>query len=211
VEEDQSFNQDLIHIKVLLETGAAVSELDDAAQKKVAKYLSIKVWGKTTHIDFNERACAEARKYHGYFSIVSNSEKNTFTALSKYRKREHIEDYFRAAKQNAGSTRLRVWDADTLRGRMFVQFVSLCYYEYLSEEVRKLKLTLGTDAMLTATQLKMEKKLKSWLENTPIYLQLQWFDAIEGVKISTALKTKRWSTEMTQRDTFYLEKLGVII
>jgi transposase len=169
------------------------------------------VWGKTTHINFNEKACAEARKYHGYFSIVSNSEKDTFTALSKYRKREYIEDYFRSAKQNADSARIRVWDADTLRGRMFVQFVSLCYYEYLSEEVRKLKQTLGRDKNLSSTQLKLEKKLKSWLENTPIYLQLQWFDVIESVKISTALKTKRWSTEMTQRDAMYLEKLGILI
>jgi transposase len=211
VEEDQSFNQGLISIKAQLEGGTALADLDEPTQKKVARYLSIKVWGKVTHINFNERACAEARKYHGYFSIVSNSERDTFTALLKYRKREYIEDYFRAAKQNADSARIRVWDADTLRGRMFVQFVSLCYYEYLSEEVRKLKQTLGTDKNLPSAQVKLEKKLKSWLENTPIYLQLQWFDVIEGVKISTALKTKRWSTEMTQRDAMYLAKLGVPI
>jgi transposase len=192
-----------------LEDGAATAELDDAAQKKAAKYLVVRIRGKNVHISFNEKACAEACKYHGYFAIVSNSEKDTFAALLKYRKREYIEDYFRAAKQNADSTRVRVWDSDTLRGRMFVQFISLCYYEYLSEAVRKLKLTLATDTELPSPQLKLEKKLKSWLENTPIYLQLQWFDAIEGVKISSALKSRRWSTEMTQRDAVYLEKLGV--
>jgi transposase len=210
VEEDLSFERNLISIKGLLENGTALAELDDAAQKKVAKYLVIKSRGKTTQIYFNEKACAEARKYHGYFAIVSNSEKDAFEALSKYRKREYIEGYFRAAKQNADSTRLRVWDSNTLRGRMFVQFVSLCYYEYLSEAVRRLKLMLATDTELPALQLKLEKKLKSWLENTPVYLQLQWFDAIEGVKISSALKSKRWSTEMTQRDALYLKKLGVI-
>jgi hypothetical protein len=31
---------------------------------------------------------------------------------------EYIEGYFRAAKQNADSARLRVWDSDALRGRM---------------------------------------------------------------------------------------------
>jgi transposase len=209
VEEDQSFNRNLISIKGLLEDGAVLAELDDASQRKAAKYLVIKVRGKTAHIYFNEKACAEARKYHGYFAIVSNSEKDTFAALLKYRKREYIEDYFRSAKQNTDSSRVRVWDSDTLRGRMFVQFVSLCYYEYLSEEVRKLKLTLAADTELSFPRLKLEKKLKSWLENTPIYLQLQWFDAIEGVKISSALKSKRWSTEMTQRDALYLEKLVV--
>ena len=28
-----------------------------------------------------------------------------------------------------------------------------------------------------------EKKLKTWLNNTPLYLQLQWFDVIEGVEM----------------------------
>jgi transposase len=210
-EENQAFNRSLISIKRLLEDGQALEELDEGAKKKVGKYLTIKVWGKTKHVNFNEKACAEGRRYHGYFAIVSSSEKDTFDALSKYRKREHIEDYFRSAKQNTDSARIRVWDADTLRGRMFAQFVALCYHEYLNEEVRKLKMTLGTDENLSSVQMKLEKKLKSWLENTPVYLQLQWFDAIEGVEISTALKTKRWSTEMTQRDALYMEKLGVVI
>jgi hypothetical protein len=209
VEEDQSFTNNLMSIKKLLEQGAELSELDESVQKKIAKYLIIKRKGKKQHIYFNEKACAKACKYHGYFAILSNSEKDTFTALSKYRKREYIEGYFRAAKQNADSTRIRVWNSNTLRGRMFVQFVSLCYYEYLSEMIRKLKLTLTTDTKLSSKQQKLEKKLKSWLENTPIYLQLQWFDTIEGIEISSALKSKRWSTEITQRDALYLEKLGV--
>jgi hypothetical protein len=57
--------------------------------------------------------------------------------------------------------------------------------------------------------LDLEKKLKSWLDNTPIYLQLQWFDTIEGVEISTTLHSKRWTTEITKRDNMYLEKLGL--
>jgi hypothetical protein len=47
------------------------------------------------------------------------------------RKRETIESFFESMKQRADGTRVRVWDTDTLRGRMFVQFVALCYYEYL--------------------------------------------------------------------------------
>ena len=58
-------------------------------------------------------------------------------------------------------------------------------------------------------QIKLEKKLLSWLENTPIYLQLQWFDVIEGVKISSKLKSVRWATETTAVDNLYLEKLGM--
>lgn len=67
------------------------------------------------------------------------NEKEPFECLRKYRKRETIESFFEADKQHVDGTRVRVWDTDTLRGRMFVQFVSLCYYEYFSEEIRKLK------------------------------------------------------------------------
>ena len=213
VDEDQSFERDLLSLKEKLENGMSIDDLNDAAQKKVKKYFVIRTWGKKTIISINEKACAQAKKYHGYFVLVSNGEKDTFKALSKYRKREHIEDYFRSSKQHADSMRIRVWDADTLRGRMLVQFISLCYYEYLSECVRKMKLSLGVPNGDHNHDLKqnldLEKKLKSWLDNTPIYLQLQWFDAIEGVEISTTLHFKRWTTEITKRDRMYAEKLGL--
>jgi len=213
VDEDLCFERDLLSLKKMLEEGTSTDELNETAQSKVKKYLTIKTWGKKTVISFNEKACDQAKKYHGYFTLVSNDEKDTFEALSKYRKREHIEDYFRSSKQHSDSMRIRVWDADTLRGRMFVQFVSLCYYEYLSEAVRQMKTSLGVlngdhdhDLKLNLDQ---EKKLKSWLDNTPIYMQLQWFDAIEGVEISSALHSKRWTTEITKRDRMYIEKLGL--
>lgn len=211
--EDRLFDNELLSLKALIEDGTPKPGLGDAAQKKAEKYLCVKTRGKAVHVTYNEKACAEAKKNHGFFALVSNSEKDAFAALLKYRKREHIEDYFRSAKQQADSSRPRVWDADTLRGRMFVQFVALCYYEYISEAVRKMKLALGrltgNPAIDTKTRIDQEKKLRSWLQNTPLYLQLQWFDAIEGVRISSALQTKRWSTETTSRDRLYLEKLGV--
>ena len=173
------------------------------------------MYAGSPHVSFHDKACAEAYKYHGYFVLVTNKEKEPFECLRKYRKRETIESFFEAGKQHADGQRIRVWDPDTLRGRMFVQFVSLCYYEYLSEEIRRLKQSLGktngeaehdTKAVLDA-----ENKLRSWLENTPLYLQLQWFDTVERVEVSNKLRSKRWTTEITSRDSLYLEKLGVNI
>jgi hypothetical protein len=109
--------------------------------------------------------------------------------------------------------RVSVWDPDTLRGRMFVQFVSLCYYEYLSEQVRKMKPVLGVKngdpEHDLKTNLDLEMKLKNWLDNTPLYLQLQWFDVVESVEVSSALRTRRFTTEITARDRLYLDRLGI--
>ncbi len=73
-----------------------------------------------------------------------------------------------------------------------------------------MKPTLGLrDGGLTQHELEVEDKLKSWMNNTPIYLQLQWFDTVEEVKISSELRSKRWNTEVTERDRLYLSKLGM--
>ena len=96
---------------------------------------------------------------------------------------------------------------------MFVQFVALCYYEYLSEQLRQIKQALASEIAKpqneTAETLKHKEKLLSWMKNTPVYLTLQWFDAIEEVKVSTKLLSRRWATEITARDRLLLERLGV--
>lgn len=210
-----AFEADLLELKTLLESGTPVNELSDLSQAKVKKYFSIKKWGGKTAVVPNNKAIADANKYHGYFVLVSNKEKDPFECLRKYRKRETIESFFEAGKQHADGNRVRVWNTDTLRGRMFVQFVSLCYYEYLNEEIRKLKKSLGKEngdaAHDTKAVLNNESRLKSWLCNTPLYLQLQWFDTVESVDISEKLKSRRWTTEITSRDELYLQKLGVTI
>jgi len=215
IEEKNAFDHTLIELKALIEGGTPVDELSEGAQSKVKKYLSIHRWGKKITVSFKDKEIAEVNRYHGYFALVSNKEKESFECLRKYRRRETIESFFEAVKQRADGTRPRVWDTDTLRGRLFVQFVFLCYYEYFSEEIRKLKESLGIQTGEPEHDKKAvidaEKKLKSWLNNTPLYLQLQWFDTVESVDVSTKLKARRWTTEITSRDSLYLEKLGVTI
>jgi len=212
-EDKVAFESELIDIKGLLESGKQMEELSEPAQKKAAKYLRVSRRGGHVSVTFDEKACAEANKYHGFFALVANKERDTFEALAKYRKRNTIESFFRGDKQTADGLRIRVWDADTLRGRMFVQFVAMCYYEFLSERLRQLKMVLGTttgdEKHDTKAVLEAERRLKAWIENTPIYLQLQWFDTVENVKVSSILTNKRWTSEITSRDYMYLEKLGV--
>jgi len=142
-EDKTAFERSLIEIKTLIESGTPVSELSDNAQGKVKKYMSVRYRAGKAHVSFNDKACAEAYKYHGYFALISSKEKEPFECLRKYRRRETIASFFEAGKQHADGSRVKVWDTDTHRGRMFVQFISLCYYEYFSDQVRKLKASLG--------------------------------------------------------------------
>jgi len=207
-----ALENDLFELKTLLESGTPIDGLSTAAQEKVRKYFIIKKRGNKVTVAANNKAIQEANKYHGYFVLVSNKEKDPFECLRKYRRRETIESFFEAEKQHADGTRARVWDTDTLRGRMFVQFVSLCYYEYFSEEIRKLKKVLKSDinsGTLNSSDLKTTKKLSTWVNNTPLYLQLQWFDTVESVEISSKLRNRRWNTEVTACDALYLQRIGL--
>lgn len=38
---------------------------------------------------------------------------------------------------------------------------------------------------------------------------LQWSDAVEEVRVSTNLLSKRWTIEITGRDQLFLDQLGV--
>jgi hypothetical protein len=212
-EEQAQFDKNLMELKLHTENGISIDDLPERAQNNIKKYLHIHRRSNKVFVSFNEEACEEAKRMHGFFALASNNEKDTFQCLLKYRKRELIEAFFEAYKQRVDGTRVRVWDADTLRGRMFVQFIALCYYEYLSNEISNMKGLLGVengDAVHdTAHNLKLEKSLKTWLENTPLYIVLQWFDTVESVTISSKLHQKRWTTEITQRDKMFLDKLGV--
>lgn len=213
VEEDAAFDRDLLELKKQLEEGTSVEELSASGQEKAARYLQIRHYGSRVTVVFNEKTIRALKEEHGYFALVSNCEKDPFECLRKYRRRETIESFFESGKQRADGTRTRVWNTDTLRGRLFVQFVSLCYYEYLSEAIREMKKPLGIKngdpEHDRKENLKLESRLKSWLDNTPLYLILQWFDTVEEVKISSKLRTKRWTTEITKRDRLFLQKLGI--
>ena len=175
-EEEIGFDEDLIELREIIEKGSKVEGLPKAVQDKVKKYLYLKHWGSKTHVSYNEAACREAKKYFDYFALVSNCEKDPFECLRKYRKRETIESFFESFKQRDDGLRVRVWDSNTLRGRMFVHFVALCYYEYLSNEIRNMKDILGypngDPEHDSAANMKLEKKLKAWLDNSPIYIVL---------------------------------------
>ena len=213
VEQDTVFDRDIFELKTLIEDGATEEDLSDSAVEKARRFLHIRRYGSKCTVTFNEKEIVQQKKYHGYFALVSNCEKDPFECLLKYRQRETIEFFFESGKQRADGNRTRVWSSECLMGRMFVQFVALCYYEYLSEQLRQIKQSLASEIANpeneTSEALKIKKKLLSWMKNTPVYLTLQWFDAVEEVKVSTKLLSRRWTTELTARDRLFLSKLGI--
>lgn len=110
----------------------------------------------------------------------------TFEALESYRKRNCIEAFFNKDKNMNDGNKPRVHTCDCLRGRMFVQFLSLCYYEFLYKKIRQMKITVDevlNKQHLDAAAKETHQSLKRWLQNKSLHEILDWFDCIECISI----------------------------
>jgi hypothetical protein len=68
-------------------------------------------------------------------------------------------------KGGLDGARPRTWYPDNLRGRQFVQFVSLGYHCFLTKAIKEVRAKLGKEeAGKTKALLKLEKKLDNWLD-----------------------------------------------
>ena len=209
--KELAFRKDLLELKAQIEDG--VIEFTKSAQRKIEKYLvrSTRGRGGQLRIGFNDKAIAEAKKYFGYFALVSLQVMDTFTALEYYRLREKIEELFGVQKGGLDGARPRTWYPDNLRGRQFVQFVSLGYHCFLTKKIKEVRDRLGkNESGKTKALVKLEKKLDKWLGQRSLAQILDWFDCIETTNVQTAMGNYRWSTESVARDQLFLKHLGVI-
>ena len=208
--EDREFMDDLIEIKNLIANG---KELDDQAERKAVKYLKIRNYKEQLIVKYNDKEIEKACKHNGMFALVSDYYKEADTALAFYRKREWIEDYFERFQQKADGNTSRTGNPENLNGRLFVQFIAMCYIEELHERIREMKSKLGISngdsAHDTKDNLDKEKALKNWLKKRSMYRILKWFDAYETVEVSSEIQKRRWNSESIERDRLFLKLLGM--
>lgn len=208
--KELAFRQDLLELKAQIEDG--ITDFTPAAQRKIEKYLTSSKQGRggRLKVGFNNPAIAEAKKYFGYFALVSNQPINTFSALENYRLREKIEELFAVQKGGLDGARPRTWYPDNLRGRQFVQFISLGYHCFLMKKIKEVREGLGKEAVgKPEVVVKLERKLDKWLEQRSLAQILDWFDCIETTIVQTVMSNYRWSTESIARDRLFLERLGL--
>ena len=215
-EDTATFDLEINNMRLKLESKEwKMDSLDEKILKKVNKYLNVIDDGEKVTVKIKDFICDEEYKYHGVFVLFSNKEKSPFECLKKYRQRNMIETFFRAEKNTVDGKRARSWTDNVFRGRLFVQFIALCYYQYLKNKLNNIEDNLGKpngdSEHDTKINLSKEEKLRSWMKNMTITQQLQWFDAIEGVEVSSEIMRKRWNTDAIAQDILYLQKLGVTL
>ena len=212
-EGERLLTKELYELKRMIEDGKE-DQLSEKALNRANRFLN---WSSSRSgnikVSFNKDAVDEAKKYMGVFSMCSNKVNTAAKLLTLGRKREHIEDMFELLKQKTDGNKPQVHDTDRLRGRQFVQFIALGYYDYLYKKIKDLKSTLGVpngDARHDLKQnLKEETSLLKWIRNTSLNEILQWFDAIDLIRLTGRKhQNLKLITETTKRDRMFLEKIG---
>jgi transposase len=91
------------------------------------RYFTVKtVSGQENRITRNQEAInAYKTDRAGYWVIITNCEKDATSALEAYRQRSLAEQSFDDLKNELEMKRLRTHNSDTMRGRVFIQFLAL--------------------------------------------------------------------------------------
>ena len=212
-EEKAALSETLHRYKTEIEEGRQLESYRRSERTLINKCLKIKHTQAGVTVAFNDRGIKEESKLHGTFALFSTGYDDPLTALRFYRKRGEIESMFRVFKEDvAGQTPCVSWE-DTLDGKLFVEFVALCYEEYLSNRINKMKRELavpnGDADHDKKRNLDNEKALKRWLESRSLKRILSWFDTNNRIIVSRKMETKKWNSETIARDRLFLKQLGI--
>jgi transposase len=77
-----------------------------------------------------------AKRYFGFFSLITNETMDGATALGLYRNKDVVEKAFGNLKERLNLRRALVSSEQSLDGKLFVQFVALIYLSYTRNRCR---------------------------------------------------------------------------
>ena len=108
----------------------------DSHEKSYSEFFEIKKTPKKIQVIPKEQAIKNAKKYLGYFALVSNEKMDAFTALHIYRMKDVVEKGFGNLKEKLNLRRMLVSSERSLDGKIFVEFIALILTSYLSKKMK---------------------------------------------------------------------------
>jgi len=131
-EDEKHFDRHLMDLKRELERGQRVPE----HERRYKKFFTVKSTPKRgIKVTVNEEAVQQAKRYFGFFALISNETLDAMTALVIYRNKDLVEKAFGNLKERLNMRRPLVSSEKSLDGKMFVQFVALIYLSYIKKQM----------------------------------------------------------------------------
>lgn len=132
-EDKKDFDRRLMQMRREILSG----EHNQGNECSYKKYFVIKQTPKRgVQVTVNEEAVRKAKRYYGYFALLSNEKMDSITAIELYRNRDLIEKAFGNLKERLNLRRTLVSSEQGLDGKLFVAYIGLIYLSYLKKQMQ---------------------------------------------------------------------------
>lgn len=133
-EEEKAFDRNLMALRRELELGKRIPEHEN----QYKKYFDVKTTPKRgTKATVKEEAVLQAKKYFGFFALLTNETMDAITVLETYRNRDLVEKAFGNLKERLNLRRTLVSSEQSLDGKLFIEFVALIYLSYIKKQMQE--------------------------------------------------------------------------
>jgi len=132
-EDEKALDRKLIALRQELESGKRQQEHERLYQK----YFETKTTPKRgTKVTVSTEAVNKAKRYFGFFALMTNETMDATTALELYRNKDVVEKAFGNLKERLNMRRTLVSAEKCLDGKLFVEFVALIYLSYIKKQMQ---------------------------------------------------------------------------
>ena len=133
-DDEQALDKRIVTLRKELQAGNLV----EGHRKAYDQFFEVKTTPKRgRQVSYKEDAIKEARRYLGYFAVITNEKMDAFTALHLYRMKDVVEKAFGNIKERLNMRRLLVSSEKGLDGKIFVEFVALILISHLDRKMKE--------------------------------------------------------------------------
>lgn len=133
-EDEKAFDKKLIDLRKELESGKRVPK----HEKLYSKYFEVKTTPKRgTKATVKPEAIFKAKRYYGYFVLLSNETMDAINALEIYRNKDVVEKAFGNLKERLNMRRTLISSEQSLNGKLFTEFIALIYLSYIKKQMQE--------------------------------------------------------------------------
>jgi len=132
-EDQKNFNRKLMELKHELLEGKCNPEHENLYKK----YFTEKTTPiRGTQVTVKEDVVKKAKRYYGFFALITNETMDSITALELYHNRDVVEKAFGNLKERLNLRRTLVSSEQSLDGKLFVEFIALIYLSYIKKQMQ---------------------------------------------------------------------------
>jgi transposase len=130
-------NQSLELDKKLLELKTQIIDNNFKVNKSYQKYFTItNNSDNTIDVDINDDIVFKTKQSYGFFTLITNKQMSSTTALEIYRNKDVVEKVFGNLKERLNMRRTLVSCEQSLDGKLFVEFIALIYLSYIKKQMQ---------------------------------------------------------------------------